>query len=753
MRKIMFAISCALISLCGNNVALGQSKPIYREVLRRSSVRDAAQIALFTADTRTDAAIDASIKNVVYLKLNTAALAALAAASPEACNISVPVNGKNLTLNIYPFDILADGYELLANGGTATQKLQRPDWKFFRGIVNQNQKSLVALTIADNAIGGIFSTGEDGNFNLVPDKANPGPNNENYLLFKEKDIVNGQKSACGLTEDMAQLAANNKHLTAEKGTYSTCKKLRVSMRGDYRLYQKSSYSASNAASYMATLFNGIATLYANENLNVVMSETVINTTQDGYTYGSSSELLYKFGENMQSQTVNGDIAQLVSGYYHPTYQYPSLGGLAWLDVLCFTPAQYTYDGQTVWVGPYSIVDNYIVATIPQVPLYSWDVEAATHEMGHSIGSPHTQSCTWPGGAIDGCYPVEGSCTLGPIPTNGGTIMSYCHLQQNIGINFANGFGPLPGDLIRSQMAAASCLSTFSPSNSLDSAQTTRIANSQCSSGDWTYYFYDNNTESETDDELLLMVNTNGQDIGNVDSAGFEIKTITTSAYGSGLGTATAAPYAIADWKEINKRWVVSLPATLQPTAAISVRLPFTTNDFTDLQGSASNTLQSKTDLEVLTYNTQSAADTPTAATTAQVTYMDNGNTASTSQWTLDSAGNYFYAEYVTQSGLFGATIGHQKAETGISSGTSLNDGTLLAYPNPVGNTLNISLLQPLKKDATISIYDKLGRRVFTKTIGSGTKSVTLPVGSLSQGVYSICLSNVEENSRVLFIKN
>lgn len=36
-------------------------------------------------------------------------------------------------------------------------------------------------------------------------------------------------------------------------------------------------------------------------------------------------------------------------------------------------------------------------------------------------------------------------------------MSYCHQSGNPGISFSNGFGPLPGNLIRSSVSGASCL--------------------------------------------------------------------------------------------------------------------------------------------------------------------------------------------------------------------------------------------------------------------------------------------------------
>jgi hypothetical protein len=108
-----------------------------------------------------------------------------------------------------------------------------------------------------------------------------------------------------------------------------------------------------------------------------------------------------------------------------------------------------------------------------VPSYSWDVEAVTHEMGHNLGSRHTHWCGWNTGAgstcgaIDDCATVEtitscascGSTTVtNPTAPAGfkGTVMSYCHLRSGIGINLANGFGPLPQAVIRNTVNGASC---------------------------------------------------------------------------------------------------------------------------------------------------------------------------------------------------------------------------------------------------------------------------------------------------------
>lgn len=48
-----------------------------------------------------------------------------------------------------------------------------------------------------------------------------------------------------------------------------------------------------------------------------------------------------------------------------------------------------------------------------------------HELAHTYGVPHTQSCEWPEGPLDYCTPSEGTCYDGAINTTAGTIMSYC----------------------------------------------------------------------------------------------------------------------------------------------------------------------------------------------------------------------------------------------------------------------------------------------------------------------------------------
>ena len=135
------------------------------------------------------------------------------------------------------------------------------------------------------------------------------------------------------------------------------------------------------------------------------------TTNSPYTGSTSSAMLSSYQAN--TGTFNGNLSHLVS--------YQASGGIAaGFSGICNSNPDLSKCFSSI-DGVYS-----------NVPVYSWDVMVTTHEMGHLIGSRHTHACVWNGNstAIDGCAgAVEGSCPLPGYPAEGGTMMSYCHLQS------------------------------------------------------------------------------------------------------------------------------------------------------------------------------------------------------------------------------------------------------------------------------------------------------------------------------------
>ncbi|HLW09229.1 MAG TPA: T9SS type A sorting domain-containing protein [Fermentimonas sp.] len=89
--------------------------------------------------------------------------------------------------------------------------------------------------------------------------------------------------------------------------------------------------------------------------------------------------------------------------------------------------------------------------------------------------------------------------------------------------------------------------------------------------------------------------------------------------------------------------------------------------------------------------------------------------------------------------------------TSISESKTVFMESLVAFPNPVQNILNIDLTGAVDLNGTITIFTLQGSLVQTKQI-SEAKIVSLDVSSLPSGIYICCYSNKTEIKTVKFIK-
>ncbi len=288
--------------------------------------------------------------------------------------------------------------------------------KCFHGVIDGDKNSLVALSVDNGQINGtIFRS--DGNYSV-----------KNGRVIKDQ-------------VDTFKCLTPDKAIPIEASELTTCKIVKLSVTADYKTFLDKGSSVANVKSFLiSSIYNNIAVLYANEGITIeVDSITVLTSPTPKYdTCKSTGALLEAF----RKQPFTGNVAQFVTTRVMG-------GGIAYVDVLCNK------------AYAYSVIAN-VSTTNSAYPNYSWNVHSGGHELGHMLGSPHTHSCNWVGGALDDCYTPEGTCPCGAHPTNGGTIMSYCHINspcsgQTVGVNLANGFGQQPGDLIRARVNGSSCL--------------------------------------------------------------------------------------------------------------------------------------------------------------------------------------------------------------------------------------------------------------------------------------------------------
>jgi hypothetical protein len=352
----------------------------------------------------------------------------------------IPAGDKNLQLELQEISM---DYQIRTSCGQLLPA--NKNIKHYRGIVKDDPNSLVALTFGENEIMGLVATNE-GNFNLVFDQQLG-----KHVFYNDKNMKHKPTFDCETdTEDYSN--ADSKNLL-QNSKSSICSFGRI-----VRLYFETTYdfldtlgSVSGVELFVSCLYNQVATLYQNEHIITVLSEIFIWTSPDPFaTAPSLGNMLTRF--RIERNSFNGDIGQLL------TVKNFGGGGVAYLNTLCDDNKGYRLSVSQIRYHVYQ-----------QLPNYSGPVYVVTHEFGHILGSPHTHDCAWNGNntAIDGCDTIwdnraNGIVRCPPIPAmppEGGTIMSYCHVQP-VGIVFSNGFGPQPGDLIRNRVSNATCLQTL-----------------------------------------------------------------------------------------------------------------------------------------------------------------------------------------------------------------------------------------------------------------------------------------------------
>jgi hypothetical protein len=386
-----------------------------------------------------------------YLKLNKDLLTTLMAEPPRYWNLQIPIGGNNnLELELEPNDILSPNFVVSNSAQLKTPSSKRA---FYKGKVKGFKNTLVTISLFEDMVMGFVTIGNK-DYILGHLDQDVFPAGENYIFYEVDQLKIPNTFQCG-TEDKELKGA---HPTENEMARAPNNIVDIYVEADYGLYQNKNYNQQTVTDYLTGLFNQMVALYAAENINVQLSEIFVWTSPDPYPSTSSSDALASF-RDATGTGFNGDIALLAA------LDPGGLGGIAYLDVLC----------NRTYAKAYTDIN----ASYAQVPTYSWSAMVITHEIGHNLGSRHTHACAWgpnENEAIDGCGPTAGyseGCNA-DLPSNGGTMMSYCHLVNGVGINFNNGFGPNPGDKIRYEVSNASCLFAAGDKTNLDKIGTDNL---------------------------------------------------------------------------------------------------------------------------------------------------------------------------------------------------------------------------------------------------------------------------------------
>ncbi|AZA76726.1 T9SS C-terminal target domain-containing protein [Chryseobacterium sp. G0186] len=719
MKKILllFFLQCCVLSFTQKLKPIAQKISDYH-----TEQKDTQKYNLFTIDQNPAklAEYQKAATDITVMSLKPAELKRLIKEKPDFLEISFPFDGnRQITVEMYRHQILTSDFKIITDKGNA---VQYTPGVYYQGIVKGDNTSIVAFSFFNDDIVGVASTPELGN--VVIGKAK---NSEDFVSYSDSKLTSSNPFACdvdGLKENQVQRPVFNPDNTSKKKT-DNC--VRIYYEVGFGPYTQNGSNTTTTTNWVTAMHNNVTTLYANENVNVALSEVFVWTATDPYA-GLAGTILDQF--RTTRTTFNGDVAQLLRN--------PANTSVAYLNSLC-TSYRYSYCGMNL---------NY-----QNVPTYSWNIEVMAHELGHNLGSPHTHACFWNGNntAIDGCGPASGNdegCTAALPPAGGGTIMSYCHLVISVGINFANGFGVQPATLIRNTVDSKGCLGTNCTTSCPVSISNLTINNITQNSANATF------TDAASTSWKYKLTKSNGVAIssGNATAPSFNFTNLQPATYYRlSVGTDCSGPNAfqLSQLFLTDGAWCdgtqfldtggtagqygdnEELVKTFYPTSGSAMTMTFTAFD-----------LEQGYDF-MYVYNGPSTAS-PLFA---------NGNNLSGSTlpgpFTSTHPSGAITVRFVSDAGVTGNgwNVNFSCSVLAVED-IDIKNNSIDIYPNPTRNMIILSSKEKLKG---YKIYDEAGRLVRSDSSLKGNKQ-EINLSSVQTGNYVITIETEKQTINRKLIK-
>lgn len=461
MKKIIFFIYIIINSICiEGQIRAQQSEPphtIYR-LLQDYKEKGTAfkQVRPFSVSAVNENIPVLKTQTILEYDKNT--FQELYREKPVCISIDVPYNGQVLQLDLAKRKVHANNFMTISSGqdGDTYEQFSQEDLGiYYCGYVRGSEASSIAsVSFYKDHVYCMISSENVYNLVIHPLKRD---HSSTHVAYTGNELTEFRSQAmCATTYETQNTNKQTEKNDAPQSAIATIagdKCVNVYLEVMDSIYYESGNDINNTREFVSSLFAHCASLYLNESVVVKISAIKIWTRSSPFNGNTKQTKLDLFRLNYRTTSYPGDMGVLLSLYNE--------GGIAdgtnpanasfcsgKPNRLCIASLNYSDLPYTPSGGPY----NFGLA------IYVNGIGNIAHEIGHILGSKHTHDCAWrgSGSAIDGCVPNPG-CPAPLPPPGGGTIMSYCHNVSGVGINFRNGFGLLPGELIRGVVAAANCL--------------------------------------------------------------------------------------------------------------------------------------------------------------------------------------------------------------------------------------------------------------------------------------------------------
>lgn len=657
---------------------------------------------------------DNMVRWATYVTLDTAVARSVFQQQPDHLELTLPYIDTTIVVMLFRTKIAASDFNISTDKQKNVPYVQG---SYYRGIIKGDDNSLAAFTFFEGEIYGIVSA--TGMGNVTVGRLETEGNTKDYILYSDSDVMAPQLLQCAArewsTEQMPPVHHNASNTLSEK-----CVTLYFELR--HNAFLANGNSVTQTANWFTALFNNVQTIFENDGITTALKSIYVWESPDPYdmTTPSAYDVLDLFASN--TPIFDADAGQLI--------HYGGGMGLAFdIGALCSD-----LNRSFAMVNPF----------YQPLPAYSYAVKIMSHELGHTLGSPHTHGCYWNGNntAIDGCSTPEGDCAQGPLPADGavGTIMSYCG-----NINFANGFGPQPTQRILQHIAASQCLGTDCINSCTNTISSLSLTDATFSTATLTW-----SDQQSTLWEIGYAAY--GSEITNwqvITQNNFTIVGLTSNTYYTfsvrrlcGAGTAAGAKTLSfctganwcggAVWTDtggINgdyteeQRSVTIIKPTV-PGQMVSV----TFNDFW-------------TQLRDIMYVYDGVG------TSAPLLGSWSGYTEPSEPYTATNPTGALTFEFITGMGVYPSDGWAATVVCNTLSIDAENFANLTYYPNPVSHTLTLNLPKGLD---TITLYTIAGQLLVQKQPDATTYSIDMQ--SYASGVYLLKLISGSEITHIKVIK-
>ena len=421
-------------------------------------------------------------------KITSSELSDLVSKKANSLDIKIPVEGfselnnyrgleSELTMKLTRFEIQQANFQVtMMPEGKVLEADELNSGVSYRGVIEGLENSIASVYVSGNELVGMFSAPSLGNilFEQIQNKEG------SYIVYNDREQISNFEFKCDY------IAPNDHERPLEEETNG-----QSVIDGCFGIHFDVSRNIYNArgngtTAYVESIFTHVATLYFNEGIDIGITNLSIWSGNQPFSNDLNSYWNYRWFNR-----VNASATHLLNN--------GTTGGVAYLSSMCHSN-----------IAEACGLNDLEGQTGSPLPTYSWPVSLIAHELGHNFGSQHTHDCAWNGNntPIDGCGSSQNGCGISNyLPPEGGTIMSYCHLQP-VGINLSLGFGTQPGNRIRAFMNTASCDNynvcnennciLGSPCNDNDSCTVNDVLDSNCNCSG-TYQDSDNDGVCDAND--------------------------------------------------------------------------------------------------------------------------------------------------------------------------------------------------------------------------------------------------------------